>query len=102
MDTRQLEITCPCCSTRLLVDVRSETVLRARKPGQTDAEGKPKVGEADWSSALSKVKDRETSGTGKLDAFLDSERTKQARLDERFREAQKKLRESDADQDTEP
>ena len=97
MDTRQLEITCPCCSSRLVVDVRSETVLRARKPGETDPEGKPKVGEADWSSALSKVKDRETSGSGKLDAFLDSERTKKARLEERFKDAQKKLADGDRD-----
>ncbi len=95
MDTRQLEITCPCCKTQLVVDVRTEQVLKAVTPAATDESGKPKMSEKDWSKALGKVKDREASGTGKLDAFLESERTKQSRLDDKFREAQKKLKPRD-------
>lgn len=91
METRQIEVTCPCCQQRLSIDVRTERVLRHWSPKALDEAGKPKVGEKDWDQALSKVKDRETSGTTKLDQFLDSERGKAQRLEEKFREAQKKL-----------
>lgn len=92
MDTRQLEIACPCCKSRLLIDVRTQTVLRTQKPGETDAEGKPKVGEKDWGAALTKVQDREAGGTSKMDALLEGERDKQQRLEDRFKAAQEKLR----------
>jgi uncharacterized Zn finger protein (UPF0148 family) len=95
MDTRQIEITCPCCQNRLTVDVRTERVMRAAAPKELDETGRPKVGDKDWEQAFSKVKDRETSGTGKLDQFLDSERGKAKRLEDKFLEAQRKLKKPD-------
>lgn len=97
METRQIEVTCPCCQQRLSIDVRTERVMRHWSPKASDEAGKPKVEEKDWDQALSKVKDRETSGTSKLDQFLDSERGKTQRLEDKFREAQKKLKQPDAE-----
>ncbi|MCC6407096.1 MAG: hypothetical protein IT453_08015 [Planctomycetes bacterium] len=97
METRQIEVTCPCCQNRLSIDVRTERVMRAWSPKDLDEAGKPKVEEKDWDQALSKVKGRESAGTGKLDQFLDSERGKAKRLEDKFLEAQKKLKKPDAE-----
>lgn len=94
MDTRQIEITCPCCQTRLSIDVRTQQVMRSAPAAELDAEGKPKVGDADWTRAISKVRERSTSGADRMDAALESERSKTARLEERFREARRKLEQS--------
>ena len=92
MDTKQLEITCPCCKSRILVDVRTQAVLRTRRPEEHDDTGKPVVGEADWSDALSKVKQRSEGAPSKLDAALQNEREKTSRLDDLFKQANEKLR----------
>lgn len=92
MDSKQLEIACPCCATRLLIDVRTETVLRARRPEEKDDTGKPKLGEKDWSDALGKVRKRTEDAPGKLDDMLQRERDKRSRLDDLFKEANDKLK----------
>lgn len=92
MTEQQLEVTCPCCSSRLWIDTRTSKVVRSRRPGELDAEtGKPKVDEADWSDALGKVRQRTESGEGRLDSALERERGKGARLDELFKKAKEKL-----------
>jgi hypothetical protein len=91
MDTRQIEIACPCCQHRLVIDVRTERVLKTIAPAASDETEKRVVADKDWDKAFSKVKDRESSGTDKMDAFLDSERDRASRLEEKFREAKKKL-----------
>ena len=92
MTEQQLEVTCPCCASRLWIDTRTATVVRSRRPGETDsATGKPKVGEADWSDALGKVQKRTESGETRLDSALERERGKSARLDDLFRQAKDKL-----------
>lgn len=92
MENRQIEVVCPCCQQHLSIDVRTERVMRAWSPKSIDEAGKPKVEAKDWDRALSKVKDRESTGTSKLDQFLDSERGKAQRLEDKFRDAQKKLK----------
>lgn len=92
MDAKQLEISCPCCATRLLIDVRTESVLRARRPEETDETGKPKVGESDWSAAIDRVQKRSAEAPNKLDSALQKERDKRGRLDDLFREANEKLK----------
>jgi hypothetical protein len=92
MSERQVEIICPCCSARLSIDTRTATVVRARRAGEVDVEsGKPKVGDADWTDALSKVRKRTEGGESKLDSALERERGKSERLDELFRKAKDKL-----------
>ena len=91
METKQIEIDCPCCKTRLLLDVRTGQLLRARRPEELDSEGKPVVSERDWDEALGKVQDRTQSREGRLDEALNRERDKASRLDDLFRQARDKL-----------
>jgi hypothetical protein len=93
METKQIEVDCPHCSTRILVDVRTGQVLRSLRPEQRDAGGKPVVTEADWEGAMGRVRSRETQRDTKLDTALQRERDKSSRLDDLFREASEKLAE---------
>jgi hypothetical protein len=95
MEAKEIEIACPCCSTRLTVDVRTSTVLRARKPEELDTTGKPKLGEKDWSDALGRVRSRSDEAPGKLDELLAKERDKRSRLDDLFKAANDKLKQQD-------
>ena len=96
MTDKQLELACPCCAARIVIDIRTGTILRARKPGEIDADtGKPKVGEADWADALGKVRQRTDAGPSKLDDALARERDKGSRLDDLFKKASKKLKDGD-------
>jgi|SRR5882672_2810815 len=92
MNEKQLEITCPCCSSRILIDVRTGAIVRSRKPEEIDLDtGKPKVGEADWADALGKVRRRTDGAPSKLDDALARERDKGSRLDDLFKKASEKL-----------
>jgi len=95
MDAKQLEISCPCCKSRLAVDVRTGAVVRAVRPEQTDETGRPVVREEDWSTAVDKVRQRSDGAGSKLDAALQKEREKASRLDELFKQASNKLKPSD-------
>jgi hypothetical protein len=97
MDAKQIEIACPCCKSRLLVDVRTGKLLRTLRPEELDATGKPVVGERDWDQALGKVRERSDQGENKLDSALDRERKRSADLDDLFRQAREKLRDPDDD-----
>jgi len=99
MDTKQLEITCPCCDTRLTVDVRTGGVVRSRRPEERDETGKPIVREADWSNAFNKVKQRSDGAGSKLDQALQNERDKASRLDDLFRQAKEKLDAKEGDEE---
>jgi hypothetical protein len=95
MEKKQVEICCPTCSSRLLVDVRSEQVLRTRRPEELDTTGKPKVSEGDWDDAMGRVQDRAGRRESKLDEALERERSKADRLDDLFRQASEKLDEDE-------
>ena len=87
MEKKQFEVTCPCCSSRLLLDVRSQQVVRSRRPEELDQAGKPKVNEGDWDDALGRVQTREAQRDSKLDAALQREENKSDHLDDLFRKA---------------
>ena len=91
METKQIEVVCPCCANRLTIDLRTERVMRSRPKEQVDETGKRKVSEADWSQAFGKVKDREQQRDDRLGSMLDQERRRPDDLAERFRAAKKKL-----------
>lgn len=97
MESKQVEITCPCCSGRLLVDVLSGKVLRGRPREVVDEQGKPVVGEADWTQAVGKVKQRLETQGDRMQQALEREKDKEARLDELFRKASEKLDEEKGD-----
>lgn len=98
MEKKQVEVACPTCASRLLVDVRSQKVVRARRPEELDSTGKPKLVEGDWDDALGRVKDRASSRDSKLDQALEREGTKADRLEELFREATQRADEDEEDQ----
>lgn len=91
MSAKEIEVTCPCCQSRLAIDVLTAKVLRHEAAGEGGAGGDR------WASAQDKVRGRTASGTDKLDRALDSERGKKDRLDDLFRKAQEKLRKPDED-----
>ena len=96
MEKKQFEVTCPTCSSRLLMDVRSQKVVRARRPEELDEAGKPKVTAGDWDDAMGRVQSRRTGRDSKLEDALRREENKSERLDNLFREASER---ADADDD---
>lgn len=91
METKQIEVDCPCCETRLVIDVLTRTVLRADAPAQIDETGKAQLDPERWSAASERVVGRSESAQDKLSAALDAERGKEDRLDSLFDKAKDKL-----------
>ncbi len=91
MDTKQIDVDCPCCRSRLSIDVRTERVLRWSPPGGVDEGGKPLVREERWDDALGRVTGREKTAGDKFDQALTKEKGRAKDLDELFRRAQEKL-----------
>ena len=90
MTPKQIDVTCPCCSTRLTVDVLTGHVLR-RREAEASATTPEAVAEKDrWSSAQDRVRERTKSGEDKLESALEHERGKAARFDELFKKARDK------------
>lgn len=94
MGPKQIDVTCPCCSTVLTVDVLTRQILRREEP--------PKPGEAEggdsgdrWGAARERVSGRVEGSQDKLDQALAEERDKEARLDDLFRKANEKLSRKD-------
>lgn len=98
MEAKQLEIACPCCQSRILVDVRTGKILRTLRPEELDATGKPVVGERDWDQALGRVRGREEAKDSKLDDALSRERKRSSQLEDLFRKASEKLAEDKPDE----
>jgi len=90
MGAKQVEIRCPCCRTQLLVDVLTGTILRSAAPRDVDETGKAVLDEGRWDSARERVGGRATAAADKLEQALESERTKEERLDDLFRKARDK------------
>jgi hypothetical protein len=89
MSQQSLEVTCPCCSKRLVVDLSTGKAERA------EAAASPADSRDPWTSAQDKVRGRTLSGTEKLENALREERGKSSKLDQLFKDAQDKLRRSD-------
>lgn len=91
MDSKEVKIDCPCCESRLEIDVRTAKVLRWRKKGETDETGKPVLRESDWNAASDKVNRRMGTAEDRFDQSLTRERGRTRDLDELFRKANEKL-----------
>lgn len=90
MESKEIHIDCPCCRSRLAVDVRTSKVLRWNREGEVDPSGKPKVSEEDWHSATGRVESRLSSAEDVFDAGLAREKNRSRDLDELFRDANQK------------
>ena len=90
MDSKEVRIDCPCCESRLVIDVRTAKVLSWRKKGETDETGKPVLRESDWSAASDRVSRRLGTAADKFDESLTREKGRARDLDELFRKANEK------------
>lgn len=98
MNKKDVEIVCPCCESRLTVDLRTETVVRRREPESTDDAGKPQLNDLGWDSAFGRVRDRTSESADKLDSALDRERNRESDLEDLFRQARERASETDGDE----
>ena len=87
MERKQFEIDCPCCASRILVDVRTGQILRTRSPKGEEGDGEAP---ADWQEALGRVQERTRAGQDRLDQALDREKTRERDLDDLFKKARDK------------
>lgn len=95
MGPKQIDVTCPCCSTILTIDVLTRQILRREEPREATAEGGG--AEERWGKAQARVDERSQSSLDKLDQALAEEKGKAARLDDLFKKAQDKLSEKEDD-----
>jgi hypothetical protein len=99
MSAKQVEVQCPCCSTLLVVDVRTEKVLRHSDPRQLDETGKPVLDEGRWDTANERVDKREQGGLDHFDAALGKERSREDDLGALFDKAKQKAARRPKDDD---
>jgi len=98
MEVKDVEVTCPCCGTRLTVDARTRKILRSRPPKETDEAGKPVVGEKDWDRISSRVEGRLGAAASKFEENLSKERTKEKDLEDLFKKASEKIKKKEDDE----
>ena len=91
METKEVQVDCPCCRSRLAIDVRTAKVVRWSKEGELDASGKPKVRTEDWTNAADRVSSRLSTAEDLFDAGLQREKNRERDLDDLFRETSEKL-----------
>ena len=84
MPPKHIRVECPCCDSRLEVDVLTERVLSWRRPEELDPSGKPVVRAEDWDAAQARVRGREAEAVDKFDQALRQERTRGNDLDALF------------------
>lgn len=93
MESKQIEVECPCCSTRLVIDVLTRKIMRAVAPSEVDETGKPVLDESRWDEATDRVEHRTETAQDKLESAITAERDKESRLDDLFDKARKKVEE---------
>jgi len=89
MSAKQIDVTCPCCSTRLTVDVLTGQVLR-QTPREAPEDAGGGGAKDRWASAQERVRDRTQTGEDKLQNALEHERNKSKRFDDLFDQAREK------------
>jgi hypothetical protein len=82
-----LEITCPCCSTKLTLDRDNGDVLH---------EQRPRSAEVSWDHALQAGKNKQAEAEALFNQGMDRERRADDILEKKFKEALKRADKSDA------
>ena len=85
MDQKELAVRCPCCDSRIVVDVRTSQVLSWSPAGEVDATGRPKATEQGWSAAQERAKGKLGAGLDKFEAGLKREQQREKDLDDLWR-----------------
>lgn len=92
MIPKQIEVDCPCCESRLLIDVLTAKVLKHIPKQKLDETGRPVLDGGRWDAATQRVQGREERGTDSFDAALGKERSRGDDLDDLFQAAKDKLK----------
>lgn len=90
---KEIEIDCPCCDARLLIDVRTQAVLRHTPKSERDESGRPGSGSgtAAWDRAQAKVASRRGRGTDAFDDALSKEKSRHKEFDDLFDQAKNRV-----------
>ena len=88
---QEIEVDCPCCEARLVIDVRTRTVLRHALPDQLDEFGKPKRDGTRWDAAIDRVGGRRDGAEDAFDSALQKEHRRSKDLDALFDRAKDKI-----------
>jgi len=91
MGTKQIDVVCPCCNTRLTVDVLTRKILRHAAPEQIDETGKAVLDPGRWDSATKRVVGRGATSADKFESALGKEKTRSGDLDDLFDKAKRKV-----------
>ena len=91
MSAKEIDVTCPCCSAKLSVDVLTGHAMRAERVDEAASKDK-------WKAASEKVHGRTKSGAEKLESALENERGKSARFDDLFKKATEKHKPSEPEE----
>ena len=92
MQPKQIDVTCPCCDTRLTIDVLTSRILRHAPPGQIDETGKAVLDEGRWDTARERVQNRPATSADKFDDALGKEQSREKDLDDLFEKAKRKAK----------
>lgn len=88
METKEIAVTCPCCDSRINVDVRTRKILSWRRAEELGNDGKPVVTEEDWTKANEDVAGRMQRSEDAFDAGLSREKKRSRDLDDLWKKIQ--------------
>ena len=84
MDAKEVVIRCPCCDSRIVVDVQRSQVRSWAPADKLDAAGK-KDTEQGWTAAQERAKGSLGAGLDKFEAGLKREQQREKDLDDLWR-----------------
>ncbi|QDV05343.1 hypothetical protein Poly30_08400 [Planctomycetes bacterium Poly30] len=88
---KEIEVDCPCCEARILIDVRTKTVLRHTPKASLNEFGRPDGGTGAWDRAHARVSARKGRGTDAFDDALAREQSREKNFDDLFEKAKAKV-----------
>ena len=92
MSQKQIEVACPCCESRLVIDVLTSKILRHVPPEKLDETGKPVLDGERWATATKRIQDKTKRGGDSFDAAMNREQRREGDLDDLFDKAKDKLK----------
>lgn len=99
MENKQIEVDCPCCSSKLTIDVLTRTVMRALSPKELESDDPTQRGTERWNKASKRVAGRSAKSKDKLESAISMEKSKESRLDDLFDQANEKLKRKESEDD---
>jgi len=87
---KEITVDCPCCEAKLVIDVRTATVVRHATPDKLDEFGKPLQDQGRWDAAVDKVSGPRP-GADAFDSALRKEQSRSRDLDDLFDRARSKV-----------